>query len=101
MADGAENKEPKVVGLDNKPVDWANQDLQSKEAARALRALLAQIEAGEVKPVKWILLFEEESLADPSLVEFQSLNSDLTLEQAVFFLQRCQHQLLMQAMRPT
>lgn len=51
-----------------------------------LKDLVAKIEAGELKPEKWMLLVEIARKDDPAIISTQSFDSGITLSEAVYML---------------
>lgn len=84
-----------VVGLDRAPVKSNDLDMQSADAATALRALLAKLDSGEIRLQQWLFIYDE--VANPSSVFRKSMDSNLTLETAVYLMESAKLDLLLKA----
>lgn len=76
-----------ILGLDGRPKDGAN-DIKSPDALTSLKALVAEIESGELPPLhKWVMLYEVESRTESGRVVANSCDSDLTIAEAVLLIE--------------
>lgn len=80
--------------------DTSARDLESADALTALKALVAEIETGRVKIEKWLLLYDEASPDDSTLVRLNVKDSALTIAEAIFMLSRGEHAMHLRIDRP-
>lgn len=83
-----------VVGIDRKPIESNSQALRSADAKVALRALLEKVESGETKLYRWFFIFEELNPENEGQSSLDFMDSDLTIESAVYLLERMKDYIL-------
>lgn len=81
-----------IVGLDRQPIDHRTLEMDMTDAQTALRALLARMEAGEVRATRWLLLFDDQDT--PGMESLKNIDSGITVERAIHMLELTKFSLL-------
>lgn len=75
-----------VIGIDRKPVDVRTVKMDMKDAATALRALLEKVEKGELKMLRWLIVYDVADDKDPSANNTCRQSSDLCIADTNYML---------------
>jgi hypothetical protein len=88
-AQAAQAQMSQVVGLDRKPVDVRTAQMDMADAATALRLLLEKIDSGEVKMVRWMILYDKPIGDGNERTAVQ--DSSITVEKAIYMVECAKH----------
>ena len=72
-----------VVSIKGDKIDAA---FDERDLLARLKDIVAKIEAGEMKPEKWLLLVELPRQNNPAIIHTESFDSGITLAEAVYML---------------
>lgn len=72
-----------VVGINGKKIET---DDGYHGLLNRLKDMVAKVEAGEIKPEKWLLLVEMARPSNPAIIHTESFDSGITVAEAVYML---------------
>lgn len=72
-----------VVSIKGDKIDAA---FDERDLLARLKNIVAKIEAGEMKPGKWLLLVETARCDNPAIVHTESFDSGVTVSEAIYMM---------------